>query len=130
MARIVVILNFFTCSICPLDTGRKLNVHNTSRTSFERLMYVLFTSCALGGAFYFSWGKIMVRFLIRDGFWDATLIRGRKLLEDGAYSGLSINSAVLIRGRRLPEARGLLEEVRLVITLFSLKFKIYIYIYI
>ena len=70
----------------------------------------------------------MVRFLIKVGFRGAALIRGRKLLEDGAYSGLSINSAVLIRGRRLPEARGLLEEVRLVITLFSLKFKKNIYI--
>ena len=71
----------------------------------------------------------MVRFLIRVGFGGAALIRGRKLLEDGAYSGLSINSAVLIIGRRLSEARGLLEEVRLVIILFSLKFqKKYIYI--
>ena len=29
----------------PVDTGRKLNVHKTSRTSSERLMYVQFTSC-------------------------------------------------------------------------------------
>ena len=29
----------------PVDTGRKLNVHKTSRTSFERLLYVQFTSC-------------------------------------------------------------------------------------
>ena len=32
----------------PLDTGRKLNVHKTSRTSSERLMYVQFTSCVQG----------------------------------------------------------------------------------
>ena len=30
--------------IFPLDTGRKLNVHKTSRTSSERLMYVQFMS--------------------------------------------------------------------------------------
>ena len=30
----------------PLDTGRKLNVHKTPRTSSERLMYVQFTSYA------------------------------------------------------------------------------------
>ena len=29
----------------PVDTGRKLNVDKTSRTSSERLMYVQFTSC-------------------------------------------------------------------------------------
>ena len=29
----------------PVDTGRKLNVHKTSRTSSERLIYVKFTSC-------------------------------------------------------------------------------------
>ena len=29
----------------PIDTGRKLNVHKTSRTSSQRLMYVQFTSC-------------------------------------------------------------------------------------
>ena len=32
----------------PLDTGRKLNVHDvqkTTRMSSERLMYVQFTSC-------------------------------------------------------------------------------------
>ena len=36
-----------TCLIIciPVDTRRKLNVHKTSRTSSERLMYVQFTSC-------------------------------------------------------------------------------------
>ena len=29
--------------ISPVDTGRKLNVHKTSRTSSERLIYVQFT---------------------------------------------------------------------------------------
>ena len=29
----------------PGNTGRKINVHKTSRTSSERLMYVQFTSC-------------------------------------------------------------------------------------
>ena len=28
-----------------VDTGRKLNVHKTSWTSSERIMYVQFTSC-------------------------------------------------------------------------------------
>ena len=32
----------------PVDTGRKLNVHKTSWTSSERLMYVQFTSCVYG----------------------------------------------------------------------------------
>ena len=32
------------------DTGRKLNVHKTSWTSSERLMYVQFVSCAYGGS--------------------------------------------------------------------------------
>ena len=32
----------------PVDTGRKLNVHKTSWTSSERLMYVQFTSCVDG----------------------------------------------------------------------------------
>ena len=29
----------------PVGTGRKLNVHKTSKTSSERLMYIQFTSC-------------------------------------------------------------------------------------
>ena len=33
-----------------MDTGRKLNVHKTSRTPSERLMYVQFTSCVYGVA--------------------------------------------------------------------------------
>ena len=32
----------------PVDTGRKLNLHKTSWTSSERLMYVQFTSCVCG----------------------------------------------------------------------------------
>ena len=31
-----------------VDTGRKLNVHKTPKTSSERLMYVQFTSCVYG----------------------------------------------------------------------------------
>ena len=38
----------------PVDTGRKLNVHKTSWTSSERLMYVQFTSCVYWGGLYFS----------------------------------------------------------------------------
>ena len=34
---------------CPIGTGGKLNVHKTSRTSSERLMYVQFTSCVYWG---------------------------------------------------------------------------------
>ena len=50
--------NFIFCAVpfsvydqIPVDTGRKLNVHNVqkmSRTSSERLMYAQFTSCVLG----------------------------------------------------------------------------------
>ena len=32
--------------LVPLDTRRKMDVHNTSRTSSERHTYVQFTSCA------------------------------------------------------------------------------------
>ena len=35
-----------------LDTGRKLNVHKTFRTSSERLMYVQFTCCVHGDVKY------------------------------------------------------------------------------
>ena len=41
----------FQLKLCPLDTGRKLNVHKTFRrrpASSERLMYVQFTSCIQG----------------------------------------------------------------------------------
>lgn len=38
------------------------------------------------------------------------VIRGTRLLEGGAYSDLSVTSAVLIRGIRLFEARRLLQE--------------------
>ena len=41
-----VFIMFFT--IHAVDTGRKLNVHKTFRTSSERLMYVQFTSCIYG----------------------------------------------------------------------------------
>ena len=34
--------------IPPLDTGHKLNLHNMSRTSSERLMYVEFMFCVYG----------------------------------------------------------------------------------
>ena len=56
--------------IDPVDTGRKLNVHKTSWTSSERLMYVQFTSCVYGGvhlkaflsrnelSFYFMLGSL------------------------------------------------------------------------
>ena len=33
---------------CPVDTGRKLNVHKTFRRRPGRLMYVQFTSCVYG----------------------------------------------------------------------------------
>ena len=36
----------------PVDTGRKLIVHKTSRTSSERLMYVQFTYCVYGEQSY------------------------------------------------------------------------------
>ena len=36
------------CFIYPVETGRKLNVHKTSRTSSERFMCVQFTSCLYG----------------------------------------------------------------------------------
>ena len=36
------------CTIFPVDTGRKLDVHNTFRRRPERLMYVQFTSCVYG----------------------------------------------------------------------------------
>ena len=35
-------------TIFPAGTGRKLNVHKTSRTSSERLMYVQLMSCVYG----------------------------------------------------------------------------------
>ena len=38
----------------PVDTGRKLNVFGTSRTSSERLMYVQFTSCVYGESSQFG----------------------------------------------------------------------------
>ena len=37
--------NIMSESVSPVDTGRKLNVHKTPRTSSERLMYVQLTSC-------------------------------------------------------------------------------------
>ena len=50
----LIVLSF--CAYCVyffyvvlVDTGRKLNVHKTSWTSSERLMYVQFTSCIYGG---------------------------------------------------------------------------------
>ena len=39
-------INFF--AHLPIDTGCKLNVHKTFRTSSERLMYVQHTSCVHG----------------------------------------------------------------------------------
>ena len=53
----------------------------------------------------------MARFLITVAFCGMTLIR-RTLLEGGAYSYLSINVTLLIRGRRLFEIRHLSEEIR------------------
>ena len=43
----------------PVDRGRKLNLHETFRTSPKRLMYVQFTSCAYWVAF-----EITLTFLI------------------------------------------------------------------
>ena len=54
----------------------------------------------------------MVMFLISASFLGATLNRGRRLLESGAYSDWSVDSAALTRGRRLFETRLLLEEIR------------------
>ena len=63
-------------------------------------------------AFQFTYGYIMVRFLINTTFWGTALIRGRSLLEDGVYYDLSVNGAALIKRRRLFEIRHLLEEIR------------------
>ena len=51
-------VTFLHKTVVPVDTGRKLNVHKTSRTSSERLMYVQFTSCLLA---YSQW---LVRIII------------------------------------------------------------------
>ena len=51
-------------------------------------------------------------FLISAAFFAAALIRGRRLLEGGAYLIIYLWSAALIGGRRLFEARRLLEEIR------------------
>ena len=47
-----------------------------------------------------------------NAFRSAALIRRRRLLEDGAYSDLSVNGAELIIGRHLFEARLLLEKIQ------------------
>ena len=54
----------------------------------------------------------MVEFLISASFRVVDLIRERRLLEDGTYSGRSANDAALIRGRRLFETRRLIEEIQ------------------
>ena len=41
--------SFVDAYTCPVDTGRKLNVHKTFRRRPGRLMYVQFTPCLLGG---------------------------------------------------------------------------------
>ena len=43
---------YLKAALNPVDTGRTLNVHGTSRTSSERLMYVQFTSCDSGKGCY------------------------------------------------------------------------------
>ena len=53
----------------------------------------------------------MVSFLISAAFWVVAAIKGRRLLQDGDFSDLSINGAAFIRGRHLIEARHL-EEIR------------------
>ena len=43
----------------------------------------------------------MVRFLIGAAFGGSMLVRGRRLLESGAYFDLNVNGATLIRVRLL-----------------------------
>ena len=78
-------------------------------------------------AFEFSYGEIMIRFLISHAFYGGGLVRKRCLLECSAYSDLSLKSfCVYLRAialvrrskayekfRCLFKARRLLEEVRL-----------------
>ena len=52
----------------------------------------------------------MDRFLTSAGTQNAT--GGSCLLKGGTYSRLTVNSVAFIRGRRLFEAPGLLEEMR------------------
>ena len=54
----------------------------------------------------------MIRFLISATFWNAAVIRGKRLLDGGAYSGINVNSVGFIRGRRLFETQHLLKEIR------------------
>ena len=42
---LIMCVTFLHKTVVPVDTGRKLNVHKTSRTSSERLKYAQFTSC-------------------------------------------------------------------------------------
>ena len=52
----------YTCY--PVDTGRKLNVHKTFRTSSERLMYVQFMSCTYWVDLLKDWYNCFLLFLI------------------------------------------------------------------
>ena len=49
----------------------------------------------------------MVTSATSTAFWGGALIRGRTLLEGGAYSGLSVRDAAFVTGRRLFENRQL-----------------------
>ena len=50
MVNIFVYRNLSKRNLSPVEPGRKLNVHKTSCTSSERLMYVQFKSCVCGEA--------------------------------------------------------------------------------
>ena len=54
----------------------------------------------------------MVTSATSAAFWGAVLIRGRTLLEGGAYSDLSVGDAAFIKGRRLFDTRELVEEIQ------------------
>ena len=53
----------------------------------------------------------MVRFLICTVFRGAALVKGRRLIEGGAYSDLSVNGVAIIRERHLFEVRRFLEKI-------------------
>ena len=75
-----------------------------SRTTiFLYLLHFLIDLILALQVFQSSYGQVVVRFLISTACSGAALIKGSCLLEDGAYSGLSVNGTALIRGRCLFE---------------------------
>ena len=71
-------------NVCyPADTGRKLKVHKTSKTSSERFMYVQFTSCVyrvLGRSFDFLRSNLVVtaRYLmVTTGYCSLLVVTAR-----------------------------------------------------